>query len=280
MKFISILFLQLFVTYSIAGTEVTTINNTQKQNAEIKVNTPSTKNVFTGNSLRKNIETDLGATLMPSNVLPDNNAMFLLNLDEIKKYYQSSAGHTSEMANLIQYLLALIAIISIVATILGFGVVKRNKSLHEAFMQQQQEIKEQVAFYVDITVSAEIRRKSENFYQYSQEKINALQLNLNQLIIKIEFLINGSQTYDSNQLKSLSLSQVANLRGNLLSLLSGKAEQVEDALTRLESALAEKKLVIMSELLEDFVKDIIKTNVIFQDELQLTDRLKNLKGLL
>ena len=177
-----------------------------------------------------------------------------------------------------QYLLALIAIISIVATILGFGVVKRNKSLHEAFMQQQQEIKERVAFYVDITVSAEIRRKSEDFYQYSQEKINALQLNLNQLIIKIEFLINGSQTYDSNQLKSLSLSQVANLRGNLLSLLSGKAEQVEDALTRLESALAEKKLVIMSELLEDFVKDIIKTNVIFQDELQLTDRLKNLKG--
>lgn len=212
--------------------------------------------------------------------IPSSNLVF--NSKEFKEYFKISGENTTNVGNHIDFLLAFIAFVTLIATLMGFGLVRRNQSLHESLMALQNEIKEKVQFSVDIAVAQEIAKRSDDLYEYSQNKLSHLQTNLYQQILAVEVITNSTKKITDERLCDLSAEEIMEVKETLLELLSCDDIKIDNSLVKLHPKIAGEEWVFLRELMKDFFDDVVLINSCFQSSSSMSfkSRLEEIKALL
>jgi hypothetical protein len=231
-------------------------------------NSPSTS-VATVHETKEVVET------FKDTALPKSSAS--LPLDEFKEYFKISGENTASVGSHIDFLLLFIAFITIIASFGGFGVLKRNKELHEALMDLQKEMKENVTYSVDVAVAREMNARSEELFEYSQEKLGSLEVTMLKVLFSVEQISTSMMRLKPNgNLSSAKEGDRAGLKNALLKLLSDRDVEVDNSILILEAKLSSQEWVVMDEQLIEFLELVIKQSKVLSNSFLLKSRLKQL----
>lgn len=201
-----------------------------------------------------------------------------ISLDEFKEYFKISGENTASVGSHIDFLLLLIAFITVIASFGGFGVLKRNKELHEALMTLQKEMKENVTYSVDIAVAREMKARSEELFEYSQEKLGSIEIAMLKIVFSVEQIINTMmrKKMPNGDLSLAKGRDRAELKSVLLKLLSDRDVEVDNSILILEAKLSSQEWVVMEEQLIEFLGLVESQSEVLDRSMHLKSRLKKL----
>ncbi len=199
---------------------------------------------------------------------------------ETPEYFKILSENTATIGLHINYLLLFVSVAMVIATILGFSVVKRNKTLHDAFMDLQEEIKDKVKYSVDIAVAQEMSARSSEYYEYSKSKLDELQGHLSQAILTIEQITENTKKIVGSEVVDLTLNELKEVKHTLFGLLSIKEAEVDNALIILKGKINNKEWIFFSEQMIYFIDDIVLNNSICKISMSFRDRLEEIKETL
>ena len=210
------------------------------------------------------------------------STLAISSTDAIDSYLKVSGDAIAHTNSHISYLMLFIAIVSILATVVGWKLLARNKELHDAYLILQRTIESTVQYSVDVAVAKEIMKKSEDIFQYSKGKLESLENNYLTLYPIIEILLYSTlkpTEENKDKLEHLSSQDVTELRALLLMLHSNDEGKLRHALSTILSRQESQKWLILKESISNLMEALSKSNPIMATSPAIRDHVAKVMNL-